>query len=397
LKYGHLEQLCRLKGAPEVNRWCKELEDHAGRIMSVTDLKRRIDHQSPALSLAHFDIEKAGCVACAHNSDVQKVLFAVDQSEKTICTNPVCFKKKQKNYLAANWAKSALRKKFRTNGYVFNEDWNWMRNDNFYTAKEAFPECKDCERFVTVLHATGEVYYERGCLDKTCKSKLSQARKAGGRGAGSNPEAGAAPGPRVAWHGQHFREIFYQEKIRDRVEVLLLSDPEAWQDHKILRMLLFGLLCHAGSTLGAWFAKRNMLTDDTEGSYYFLDRDQALARILDMSREDVGFDLAGAALELILSSNAAPEQRRAIGELLGIDLASEWRVTEEYLTKKTTPELLAFGETSGIFADQAALAFVSGLGRRSFKACKKSELVKVFLESGAELVGKVPAEILNKG
>jgi len=36
------------------------------------------------------------------------------------------------------------------------------------------------------------------------------------------------------------------------------------------------------------------------------------------------------------------------------------------------------------------------LGRRSFKACKKSELVRVFLESGADLSGKVPGEILDR-
>jgi len=107
-------------------------------------------------------------------------------------------------------------------------------------------------------------------------------------------------------------------------------------------------------------------------------------------------DLGDATVELVLDKTVTTDQRRTIGDLLGIDLCSEWRIDAEYLAKKTTGEMLVLGETLGIFADPAAEAFLKEtLGRRSFKACKKGVLARVFLDSGADLAGKVPAEILG--
>jgi len=69
-----------------------------------------------------------------------------------------------------------------------------------------------------------------------------------------------------------------------------------------------------------------------------------------------------------------------------------------YLDSKTFGQLLELGEQHGIFADQKAQAFLYeklGKKRKSWKSCKKSELKRVFLESGVDLAGKVPAEILR--
>ena len=398
LKYGHLEQLCRLKGAQEVNRWTKTItqERWGDGTMSVSELKRRIDNQSPPLSAAFFDTQKAGCLACAHNSDVQKKLFAVDQSDKTICTSPACFKQKQNNYLSAHWAQTPLRKKYRTNGFCFEETFDWSRHALFYKTKEVFAECKPCDRFVTVLHTDGTIYHERACLDKACREKLEKARsrkkRQSGDDAAATGDGDACDAPRVAWHGEHFREIFYQQTIRERTEHL------PWNDDRMMRMLLFALLTHCGDTLGAWFAQRHDLIDpdSDEAGWFFLDRTAALAKICAMDINDVMEDLGDATVALVLDKTVTTSQRSAIGDLLGIDLAAEWCIDAEYLAKKTTGEMLAFGEKLGIFADPSAEAFLKEtLGRRSFKACKKSELLRVFLESGADLAGKVPDEILG--
>ena len=90
------------------------------------------------------------------------------------------------------------------------------------------------------------------------------------------------------------------------------------------------------------------------------------------------------------------ETRCAIASHLGIDLARDWRITQSYLDKKTKAEILAFGEHLGIFADPKAEAFLKEtLGKRKFSALKKAELDRVILESGVDLSGKVPAEILK--
>jgi len=118
-----------------------------------------------------------------------------------------------------------LRKKYRTNGFCFDEAFDWGKHAVFYKAKETFAECKDCDRFVTVLRPDGQIHHERACLDRACRDKLEKARnrksgRSGGDGAGSTSDTApdAADVPRVAWHGEHFRELFYQQKIRDRTE-----------------------------------------------------------------------------------------------------------------------------------------------------------------------------------
>ena len=276
LKYGHLEQLCRLKGVGEIKSWCKRIEEGWQGPMSVRELKRRIDNESPQLSGAFFDLEKEGCVSCTHNSDVQKQLFAVDQSEKTVCSNPKCFKKKQNNYLLGNWKKTPLRRKYKTNGFIFDDAFSYQKHPVFYAVKEVFSQCKACEHFVTVIYVDGSDYHKRACLDPSCKNKLEKARSKSQSAKSKRSASGSSDGtaadedlqPRVAWHGDHFREIFYQKVIRERCE------PLSWDDPKVLRMLLFGILCHAGTDIGEWYAKRHGLTDHNgqivEDAGYFI-------------------------------------------------------------------------------------------------------------------------------
>ena len=400
LKYGHLEQLCRLKGVGEVKSWCKRIEEGWQGPMSVRELKRRIDNESPQLTGAFFDLEKEGCVSCTHNSDVQKQLFAVDQSEKTVCSNPKCFKKKQNNYLLGNWKKAPLRRKYKTNGFIFDDAFSYQKHSAFYAAKEVFSQCKTCEHFVTVTYVDGSACHERTCLDPACKQKLEKARSKR-KSANSKRSASGSKGddqtggdqPRVAWHGEHFRELFYQKAIRKRSESL------SWDDPKVLRMLLFGILCHASCDIGEWFARRHGLTDHKgqtaeEAGYFILDTGATIDHIIGMEAEAVDADIAAISTELVLASEVTSGHRRRIGDLLEIDLAKEWRINSDYLQKKTIGEMLAFGEKLGIFADPAAIAYLEQLGRKTFKQCKKPELVKVFLESGVNLAGKVPDEIL---
>ncbi len=81
---------------------------------------------------------------------------------------------------------------------------------------------------------------------------------------------------------------------------------------------------------------------------------------------------------------------------IGIDLSKEWTITEQYLKKKIIPEILGIGERHGIFSDPKAKEYLKEtLKKKDFNSCKKKELIEIFLESGVELTGKVPDEILN--
>jgi hypothetical protein len=88
-----------------------------------------------------------------------------------------------------------------------------------------------------------------------------------------------------------------------------------------------------------------------------------------------------------------------VGAWLGMDLQKEWTINQEYLEAKTKAEMLSMGESLGILNDPKAQAFLYeklGKKRGKIEACKKGELIRVFLESGVDLAGKVPDEILVK-
>ena len=92
------------------------------------------------------------------------------------------------------------------------------------------------------------------------------------------------------------------------------------------------------------------------------------------------------------------------GNLAGIDLASDFPITREYLLKMTKPELIALGAELR-FADltlwatpEVASFIFEVLGRKRNakpESLKKDELIRCFLESGVDLKGKVPAEIYD--
>ena len=100
-----------------------------------------------------------------------------------------------------------------------------------------------------------------------------------------------------------------------------------------------------------------------------------------------------------------------MAEHIGIDLAAEWSITEAYLKKKTIKEILAFGKPLGILGNPTVQLYAMDnfkncvkvdlegdekVHRADFSKLKKSELMEVILESGIDLVGKVPTEILSE-
>jgi hypothetical protein len=89
--------------------------------------------------------------------------------------------------------------------------------------------------------------------------------------------------------------------------------------------------------------------------------------------------------------------RFAAARFLGINIGKEWKMTEEYLIKKTKAEIMAIGKKFKIFADPKAKAYLMKKFKgRDVDKLKKGELVDLIMKSGVELTGKVPAEILKE-
>jgi len=395
IKYGHLEQLMRLKTKKEINKYYKGLfNPWSNSIQSVRDLKRDIDRQSPKLSDAKFDLKKTGCLTCSQNSDVQKTLWATDPADKKRCLNRKCFKQKQNNHLIKQWKKTIYYKKFKTTGFRFQEDVNHNEYRSFtqYSDEQPRKKCRDCPNFITIIDIDGDVNWnhEKTCFgDASCFNACKPQKK--------EEKKKAKDGPRVPWHGTHFREKFYETELPVRI------NAQSQDELKMAQIALFSLL-KSNDNLHAWFAvySGNKTQKEVEENPYCLWRSFNLQKIFDiiskMSKEQLDQAFREASIHVIMQEQGDSKTRHMIAEHFDIDLKTDWRITEEYLKKKTIKEMLVMGEKLEIFSDEKAKTFLYEKllkKRGKFKSCKKAELIKVFLESGVDLTGKVPEEILS--
>lgn len=408
ISFGHCEQLLRLQGdEKKIDEYVSKVRNWDG--YSVTRMRRDIDEESVELQHAAFDLEKAGCNACQSNTDVQRNLFGADLAgSKTACLNTKCFKKKQNEGLLANWEKK-YRKRYGTNGFRFYEGYNEPKHMAFgndhYGCKHKKPaeKCADCKDFVTVLEVIGKVHCKQACLNEKCYTLLKAKKETriekeqiGGAATLQDEPAGPEP-PRVSWHGRHFREEFYQEIMPSWIEAL-----ESHHD-KALRLALLAII-NSNRDAKEEFLIRNFnrkRQDEQEGCcgrvYNYVPEKQVWKYIEGLNAEKLLIVIKELSLYCTMHKPTTEHSLRGlIAVHLGIDLARDWRITQTYLDKKTKAEILAFGEQLGIFADPKAEAFLKDiLGKRKFSALKKAELDRVILESGVDLSGKVPAEILD--
>lgn len=389
IKYGHLEQLMRVEDKERLEELYENLTDVFEDIKTVQDLKAEIDGESFELRIGFFDRMKAGCPSCSKNSDVQKNLFNLDtENKKLCCLDPKCFIKKQKDWLGANWPEAKKKLNVPTNSAGYGVPYGDYKS--FPTGKTP-PSCKECQFFVSILHSDFKVQEQRACVgDKSCfKKTVTDPQKKTESTSPSKSKKSSAP--RVAWHGRHFREEFFKKAIP---EMFKTENEKVNPDSgSIARVTLFVFL-NSNHGLMDGFRKRNKIK---KASYQMTSAD-VWNPIAEMVAPDVLNELKQCCLEALMMADCVDEKgRRAAAEHIGIDLKKEWRITEEYLKLKTINEMLAMGNKLGIFKEKAAQDFLYetlGKKRGKFEDCKKSELIRVFLESGVDLAGKVPEEIL---
>ncbi|MCB2147594.1 MAG: ParB/RepB/Spo0J family partition protein [Deltaproteobacteria bacterium] len=391
LKYGHLEQLARMDDKQQrMQVFDKTIKESQHRQVSVASLKEMIRRISPALKSARFNIEAEGCLSCTQNTGVQIRLFDMGDGDDH-CNRPKCFKQKQSAHLLKTWSRTRYPKKFGTTGFRFDDEVGWSDCHHFWGSDRIAEKCRTCEHHLSILYLSGESSEDRACFGDEACFKAAKGGQFSDAGAGkSKPEK--KDGPRVAWHGRHFREVFYQEQLPQRFETVVPGSLTANQ------VALFTIV-KGNARIHDWYMERHpeIGKQRWEGSEFrSIDTAALFTLISCMDMLQVKDEINAVALQAILSDDYATEERGMVARHIGIDLAGEWRFTAEYLDKKTKAEMMAFGKQFGLFEDPHAQAFLADtLKRRAFKACKKGELIRVFLESGADTSGMVPDEILG--
>ena len=386
LRFGHLEQLARMNDKQQRSSIFDDLmKQSKHHQVTVNDLMQMIARISPALKSARFDPE--ACLSCSQNTSVQAQLFDLGDGDPR-CNRPKCFKQKQQAHLLKHWTRTKYYRKYGVKGFRFDEDVSWNDYENFWGNDKPAKKCRSCEHHLAILYIDGKSSVDRACFgDKQCFETVRSSKTSTQKSTGTNPQP--EEGPRVSWHGEHFREIFFQEQLPQRFESVAPGSLT------INQLALFSMI-RGNSGVHDWYAERHGVGKALwEGGPMALDSKALFRLIAGMNEAQVAEEIKAVALQSLLSNEYLTDERWLAARHIGIDLSREWRLNQAYLAKKTKGEMLVFGDRFGLFDDPMAMAFLTDtLNRKTFKACKKAELIRVFLESGADTRGMVPDEIL---
>lgn len=381
LSMAHLEQFMRLSRKEDVLKLYQDM-DQDWQQWSASDLRRHIDEESPELSWALFDT--SNCENCTMNTSIQGGIFGTDFStEKVLCLNLKCFKEKQVAFWTEHWPETEPGMSFHTKGFVLRSELNWNDCNILHRHHDQLPQCLDCGCFVSVIDLSGHVSYERLCIgSKDCYRAVTSGRDKSGSGAnGKNT--------RVNNIGPEFQDLFYRDRI-PRVASSLSFD-----DERILRLIAWSLL-HASSRCTEEFKKAH----DVKGHLY--EQNEKLWTALEaLSGDDLVHWIRRTALHLTLEDvqfGVGMPRKHAMGKHFGLDLARDWILHKEYLQRKTIPEILGICQDLKLLEGPEVKTFAATklrLKTEKYDTLRKKDLIRLILESGIDLAGKVPKEILK--
>jgi len=392
IAFGHVEQFARLKDPDTIKRIFEDMIKHEEyHPLSVKELRRVINNLSPSILDAPFDKKAAGCARCMSNSQVQKKLFDDAPDLKgSHCMNLACFKKNLKAWSEDNWEGSNLRKADKTAGVIFKDELDREKIQEMYNWDHVFPACKKCEKHLSVIEVDGtSAWPPRVCLDPVCYAETSEAarKKAAGREAGSD----TTPARLIkSWHGEHFREKFYTVRIPEVVAEIPADSDNAH------RLTLLALL-HSNHDIAEIFAWGQKVLPES-ARWFDITNERLAAKVVEMPDATVRELLKEYAAAVIVQGSFGPKARHVLAPVLGISLAEEFCIDEEWIDKKTTAEILTWVDTNRLQENETFDAFLTGtLGKKpgQWKSCKKSELKRLILEAGVDLTGIVPDEIIT--
>jgi len=377
IAFGVLEQLLRLDPDKVEGFHKRHMKDAWD--LRVDRVKVNIDSMAIPLGGALFKTKEAGCSSCSANSKVQVSLFGDDFSEKNVnCMNPACFVEKQRAFLTENWAETKIAKECGTNGFAFQEETGYDKYESFYTGRPPWEKCKDCESFVTILYRrSGQVHHDKACTSTACFRSESKTKE---------PGSNAKPSKNL---GPEFQDRFY----RERIPAVAVSLP--FDDERLMRTIALALITNSERTRSMFFNEMQM-----KHVYAWEGHEKIWKKLEDLATEELITWIRRASLYLTLEDmqmGSMLSHKHLMAKHLGVDLKTEWRLHEEYLKRKTIPEILDLCKELKILTDPKVKEFAAGTLKMKtdrYDTLKKKDLIRLILESGVDLAGRVPKEIL---
>jgi ParB/RepB/Spo0J family partition protein len=395
---GHLEQLLRVGDQVEAfmqelgkRQWDKPAE------LTVRQLKDKVDRLAVPLHSGRFD--KAECKSCPKNTDVQRKLFDTEK-EKTKCLDQACFRAMQQAWLDVNWA-NCKQNKFKTQVAIIG-DYNTKATGKFddWSCKPT-EKCLACPKYASILELNLEPVYHSTLMvcigEESCFKGVQAAAKKGNSEMATKTKANEKDPdvPRVAWHGEYYRQEFYHQELPLLMEALEMNDPRR------LQLALAMVVYEHRNSLEDWLDQNTTLEAEAlhwKNLAYFLDwvKNQVLPEDLQPLMNKVQIQLG-----LMKGYQAVFQDadRQAMAEFLDIDFAN-FQVTEEYVQKKTKAELVKFIVHDSQLMEEAKFReFMEQCGYPSpekLAQAKKGALVDLILKCPVDLHGRLPKEIADR-
>lgn len=390
LKTGHLYELLRIPDKSARKDMYQDIVDYE---YSVARVRHYISVQNPILGRAIFN--KDECEGCGYNSETQRQLFDVGNPNNHVCMNHKCFQTKVVEALEECWEETEFFKKDKCGGYRFTHEIDSSAWTDFFHPLPV-AECSHCDRRIALISLQYGGDYEQHrerCIDKICAASMERREKARNQQAHKLTEPEDPDKPRVSWHGDHFREKFFKDRLPDAIQEIKPNSETA------ARLALFTVL-RKFPDLHPWFAVKTGYAEeeDIDEYYYRVEPRSLFAILTDYKTSDLREMLVEAMSKVMVTSDFSMVDREFVANHVGIDLSKEWQPDEEFFRKKIKKELLNIGHTFGIFKQaraQQLLHDVYQKGYGGFESLKKSEIVEIFQDEQIDLTGVVPSEILR--
>ena len=342
------------------------------------------------------------------------------------CGNPACFESKQGDFLTANWSQSKIAEKFGTRGFCFGHKLPQEHRQVLFV--ETADRCRDCDQFISVLRTTGVVVsgYDRTCIGpRVCFDELynkkpeppateteqespetqpghpvtepakpvttsSESKKEPAKPVtkpSSSSSQSTVSGPVFsAFRGEKHLEVFFKSALPAKVYEAGPGSPQA------LRLTLLSLALASTAAKTLLIAEMGLLNNV---------KPELLAeKIFEIPHAELLTTVRNAALAHIMDPQVPANVRRFVAGQFDIDLAKEWALTKEYLSDLNKGEIISVCEEEGvgIWKDDKIKASRQKKHKgKGLHALTKDQLIDLILNSGADLPGRVPAEILGKG
>jgi len=412
----HCEALTRLAGETAI---LEALTECLRNDWSVAKLTEFVKDQKPLLASGLFC--KKECETCMSNSSLQGNLFSVQSDKGASCLNPACFKKKQGEFFESKWTQSKASKKFQTKGFRFKED--LTASDLRIIGDEPQERCTNCPEFITVVSVAGTIIkgQEQVCVGaQKCYDDLyspkevekeaqqpatatgdSSEKAASAESTGqtekkaevSEEQQAKADKQRSIKRSEQFRDKFFENALPEAIQKNNASGTEAVRMYLITMALVSRT---AQDALKSAVKEQGGANVNNTAQMIQAVREMEAAKLLLVMR-----DMCSEAIMKYCEHNSGStpvDVRHQIGELMGIDMGKQWVITKGYLDSMTKKEIVNMGEEEGVdlWNCQEIIDYKTEKhAKKGWMSLKKGDLIDCILNSGADLTGRVPQEIIH--